>query len=69
MQAFLGGLNPEFNFRAQLILSATDWPTLDQTIASILEEETRLANQDGVAPVYGENRAAHMHNQVSAAVE
>ena len=46
-----------------------DWPTLDQTIASILEEETRLANQDGVAPVYGENRAALMHNQVSAAVE
>ncbi|CAM0947828.1 unnamed protein product [Alopecurus aequalis] len=45
VQAFLEGLNPEFNFRSQLILSTPDWPTLDQAIASILEEETRLANQ------------------------
>jgi hypothetical protein len=45
VQAFLEGLNREFNFRSQLILATPDWPTLDQTIASILEEETRLANQ------------------------
>lgn len=64
VQAFLEGLNPEFNFRAQLIWSS-DWSTLDQTIASVLEEETRLANQDVVAPVYGENRAALMHTQSS----
>jgi hypothetical protein len=65
VQAFLEGMNPEFNFRAQLILSSSDWPTLDQTIASVLEEETRLANQDVVASVYGENRAALMHIQSS----
>jgi hypothetical protein len=58
VQAFLEGLNAEFSFRSQLILSTPDWPTLDQTIASILEEETRLANQITVPQTNVDNRAA-----------
>uniref|UniRef100_A0ACD6AQ01 Uncharacterized protein n=1 Tax=Avena sativa TaxID=4498 RepID=A0ACD6AQ01_AVESA len=36
----------------------TDWPTLDQTIASILEEETRLSNQITAPQENIDNRAA-----------
>uniref|UniRef100_A0ACD5XDP6 Uncharacterized protein n=1 Tax=Avena sativa TaxID=4498 RepID=A0ACD5XDP6_AVESA len=65
VQAFLEGLNPEFNFRSQLILATPDWPTLDQTIASILEEETRLANQITTPLANVESRAAlSLVNQV-----
>lgn len=40
---FLDGLNQEFNLRRQLIFSQPDWPSLDDIISSVLEEETRLA--------------------------
>ncbi|CAM0907968.1 unnamed protein product [Alopecurus aequalis] len=57
IQTFLEGLNPEFHLRSQLILATSDWPTLDQTIASILEEETRLSNQTTI-PNMVDTRAA-----------
>lgn len=57
VQTFLDGLNSEFNLRSQLIQATSDWPTLDQTISSILEEETRLANQS-TAPQANDGRAA-----------
>lgn len=67
VQAFLEGLNSEFNFRSQLILSTPDWPTLDQIIASILEEETRLANQITTPHVNVDSRAAlSSFNQVQS---
>lgn len=57
VQTFLDGLNSEFNLRSQLIQATPDWPTLDQTIASVLEEETRLANQI-TAPQANDGRSA-----------
>ena len=39
---FLDGLNQEFDLRRQLIFSKSEWPTLDEIISSIIEEETRL---------------------------
>jgi hypothetical protein len=44
VQTFLDGLNPEFHLRSRLTMAIPNWPTLEETIASILEEETRLAN-------------------------
>jgi hypothetical protein len=41
---FLDGLNQEFDLRHQLIFSKSDWPSLDDTISSIIEEETRLSH-------------------------
>jgi len=41
---FLDGLNQEFDLRRQLIFSKSEWPTLDEIISSIVEEETRLAH-------------------------
>lgn len=58
VQTFLDGLNSEFKLRSQLIHATPDWPTLDQTIASILEEETRLANQIKAPQASMDNRAA-----------
>ncbi|CAO2181652.1 unnamed protein product [Urochloa humidicola] len=58
VQTFLEGLNSEFDFRRQMIYSAADWPTLDEAISSILEEETRLSSQVGVQQVNTDNRAA-----------
>lgn len=58
VQAFLEGLNEEFNLRSQLIHALPDWPTLDEAIASILEEETRLANLVSVPNTGFDNRAA-----------
>lgn len=58
VQTFLDGLNSEFSLRSHLIQALPDWPTLDQTIASILEEETRLANQITTPQASIENRAA-----------
>ncbi|CAM0949877.1 unnamed protein product [Alopecurus aequalis] len=58
VQIFLDGLNSEFNLRSQVIQATPDWPTLDQTIASILEEETRLANQITAPQASIDNRAA-----------
>jgi hypothetical protein len=55
VQTFLEGLNSEFNFRAQLILATPDWPILDEAIASILGEETRLSNKINTCV---DNRAA-----------
>ncbi|XP_037455802.1 uncharacterized protein LOC119326207 [Triticum dicoccoides] len=65
VQGFLEGLNPEFKLRSQMIQASPDWPTLDQTIASILEEETRLANQEATPQMHGDNRAALTHAQTS----
>ena len=45
VQTFLEGLNQEFDLRRQMIYSAPDWPTLDEAVSSVLEEETRLSNQ------------------------
>ena len=39
---FLDGLNKEINLRRQLIFSQPEWPSLDDIISSVLEEETRL---------------------------
>jgi len=41
---FLDGLNQEFDLRRQLIFSKSEWPTLDEIIFSIIEEETRLSH-------------------------
>ncbi|XP_066384599.1 uncharacterized protein [Miscanthus floridulus] len=41
---FLDGLNQEFDLRRQLIFSKSKWPTLDEIISSIIEEETRLSH-------------------------
>ena len=58
VQAFLEGLNEEFNLRSQLIFALPDWPTLDQAVASILEEETRLSNQISVPSINVDTKAA-----------
>lgn len=58
MQIFLEGLNPEFSLRAQMLWTTPDWSTLDQTISSTLEEETRLENQVVVPYVNVDARAA-----------
>ena len=44
---FLDGLNQEFDLRRQLIFSKSEWPTLDEIISSIIEEETRLSHLKG----------------------
>jgi hypothetical protein len=41
-----------------MILATPDWPTLDQAIASILEEETRLASKNSTTQLHGDNCAA-----------
>lgn len=41
---FLDGLNEEFELRRQLIFSNAEWPSLDNIISSVVEEETRLAH-------------------------
>ncbi|KAM0831630.1 hypothetical protein ACQ4PT_065408 [Festuca glaucescens] len=61
IQVFLEGLNPDFNLRSQMILATPEWSTLDQTITSILEEETRLANQGTIPQGQTDNRAAFSH--------
>ena len=58
VQTFLDGLNPEFNLHSQLIQATPDWPTLDQAISNILEEETRLANQITTSQTNVDSRAA-----------
>lgn len=47
---FLDGLNQELNLRRQLIFSEPEWPTLDDIISSVVEEETRLSQpkEDGL---------------------
>ncbi|KAK1561249.1 hypothetical protein QYE76_065312 [Lolium multiflorum] len=55
---FLDGLNEKFNLRRQLIFSETVWPSLDDIISSVLEEETRLAQPKEDYLKYGEDRAA-----------
>ncbi|CAM0954931.1 unnamed protein product [Alopecurus aequalis] len=55
---FLEGLNPEFHLRSQLIYATPSWPTLDEAISSILEVETRLANQSPAPQASAETRAA-----------
>uniref|UniRef100_A0ACD5WSP5 Uncharacterized protein n=1 Tax=Avena sativa TaxID=4498 RepID=A0ACD5WSP5_AVESA len=67
VQVFLEGLNPEFNLRSEMIWAATDWPTLEQAITSILEEETRLASKDSTTQLHGDNRAALTQARTSSA--
>jgi hypothetical protein len=58
VQTFLDGLNPKFHLRAQLIQATPAWSTLDETISSILEEETRLSNQPSTPQISADTRAA-----------
>jgi hypothetical protein len=58
VQTFLDGLNPEFHLRCRLTMAIPNWPTLEETIASILEEETRLANNPTTPQVNLETRFA-----------
>ncbi|CAM0883972.1 unnamed protein product [Alopecurus aequalis] len=55
---FLDGLNEEFNLRRQLIFSQHVWPSLDDIISSVLEEETRLAQPKEDNLKGGDDRAA-----------
>ncbi|XP_047051518.1 uncharacterized protein LOC124656911 [Lolium rigidum] len=50
---FLDGLNDELNLRRQLIFSEPEWPSLDDIISSVIEEETRLSQpkEDGLNSV------------------
>ncbi|XP_047067855.1 uncharacterized protein LOC124675826 [Lolium rigidum] len=57
---FLDGLNEEFNLRRQLIFSQPEWPSLDEIISSVLEEETRLAQPKEDNMRCGDDRAALM---------
>jgi hypothetical protein len=41
---FLDGLNQDFDLHHQLIFSKSEWPSLDDIISSIIEEETILGN-------------------------
>ncbi|XP_051197756.2 uncharacterized protein [Lolium perenne] len=41
---FLDGLNQEFDLRRQLLFAQPMWPSLDDIISSVLEEETRLGH-------------------------
>jgi hypothetical protein len=44
---FLDGLDEKFNLRRQLIFSNPAWPTLDDIVSSMMEEETRLTAENG----------------------
>lgn len=48
-----------------MILATPDWPTLEQAIAGILEEETRLASKDSTNQLHGDNRAALSQTRTS----
>uniref|UniRef100_A0ACD5VSA3 Uncharacterized protein n=1 Tax=Avena sativa TaxID=4498 RepID=A0ACD5VSA3_AVESA len=55
---FLDGLNQEFNLRRQLIFSQPEWPSLDDIISSVIEEETRLCQPKEYGPRCIDDRAA-----------
>lgn len=55
---FLDGLNQELNLRRQLIFSEAEWPSLDDIISSVLEEETRIAQPKENVVSLGDDRAA-----------
>lgn len=55
---FLDGLNEELNLRRQLIFSQPEWPSLDDIISSVIEEETRLAQHNEDEQRYPNDRAA-----------
>ncbi|KAM0863423.1 hypothetical protein ACQ4PT_044603 [Festuca glaucescens] len=55
---FLDGLSQELNLRRQLIFSEPEWPSLDDIISSILEEETRLGQPKEDDLKCGDDRAA-----------
>ncbi|KAM0826787.1 hypothetical protein ACQ4PT_068640 [Festuca glaucescens] len=44
---FLDGLDEKINLRRQLIFSNPAWPPLEDIVASVLEEETRLNGENG----------------------
>lgn len=58
VQTFLDGLNPEFQLRSEMLLAMPNWPTLEEAVASILEEETRLSNKPTSQQVNADTRAA-----------
>uniref|UniRef100_A0ACD5WND7 Uncharacterized protein n=1 Tax=Avena sativa TaxID=4498 RepID=A0ACD5WND7_AVESA len=58
VQSFLDGLNLEFYLRSQMIMAVPEWPTLEETVASIMEEETRLACNPTAQHVNAETQAA-----------
>ncbi|XP_071678918.1 uncharacterized protein [Lolium perenne] len=41
---FLDGLDQKFNLRRQLIFSKPEWPSLEDVVSNVMEEETRLAD-------------------------
>lgn len=42
---FLDGLDRKFDLCRQLIFSKTDWPSLEDIVSSVMEEETRLIDE------------------------
>lgn len=68
VQIFLDGLNSEFSLRREMIFSAPEWPTLDETISSILEEETRLAHQSHTARATDSHAALSLRTMSQASV-
>lgn len=67
MQIFLEGLISEFHLRREMIFSAPEWPTLDETISSILEEETRLTHQSPTTRATDSRAALSLHTMPPAA--
>lgn len=57
VHTFLEGLNAEFDFRRKMIYSATNWPSLEEAISSILEE-TQISNQGENSQANTDARAA-----------
>lgn len=55
---FLDGLNQELDLRHQLIFSKAEWPSLDDIISSVIEEETRLAQPKEDSQQCADARAA-----------
>jgi hypothetical protein len=60
-------LNSEFHLRREMIFSAPEWPTLDETISSILEEETRLTHQSPTTRATDSRAALSLHTMPRAA--
>jgi hypothetical protein len=54
---FLDGLNRDLNLRRQLIFSEAEWPSLDDIISSVIEEETGLAQRKEEDPSFTQDRA------------
>ncbi|CAM0952312.1 unnamed protein product [Alopecurus aequalis] len=55
---FLDGLDQKFNLRRQLIFSKPEWPSLEDIVSNVMEEETRLANTNEDTQKVVDTRAA-----------